>query len=408
MCFADDFMPSAELVCYSTEPSYLCGITVISEARYMKEKIFNIRIIELIVFIVIWVVVFSIPFFSQRIDNDINWGKVMGEWIRMCSFLIIFLMNAFLFVPRLLFQKKYRSYFIFTLATIMVVVSATVSLQWFMAPPQPLGMPPMDLGPGMPPMELGPGMPPPLGYKPAEPPEQKSMIMHFIDNLIIAILVVGVSTAFKLLSQWLREENWRKDLEKEQLRTELALLRHQVSPHFFMNTLNNIHALIDINTEDAKDTIIRLSTMMRYLLYDTAHGKTTLRKEIDFIESYITLMKLRFPDNVAVVLDIPEEIHDIEIPPMLFISFLENAFKHGVSYQAESFVLFRIEQIGNRLECIIKNSRHKGKEILDESYSGIGMANIKKCLKLLFGSDYTLGIKENDTEFEVKLSIPVL
>jgi hypothetical protein len=373
----------------------------------MREKILNIRKIELIVFIVIWMVVFSIPFFSQRIENDINWSKVTGEWIRMCSFLAVFLLNTLLFVPKFLLQKKYRSYFIYTTLSILIIIGITVSLRLFMTPPQPLEMPPMDLGPGMPPMELGPGMPPPQGFKMADPPEQRSILMHFIDNLILAILVVGLSTAFKLLSEWLREENWRKDLEKEQLRTELALLRHQVSPHFFMNTLNNIHALIDINSEDAKDTIIQLSTMMRYLLYDTAHGKTTLKKEINFIESYMTLMKLRFPKDVAVVLDIPDEIRDIEIPPMLFISFLENAFKHGVSYKSESYVSMKIEQIGNRLKCSVKNRKHNNIDSLDSSYSGIGLTNIKKSLKLLFGNDYSLHIHETEKEFEVQLSIPV-
>ncbi len=231
--------------------------------------------------------------------------------------------------------------------------------------------------------------------------------MLLIDSLIISILVVGVSTSVKLISQWLNEESLRKDLEKEQLKTELALLRHQVSPHFFMNTLNNIHALIDINAEDAKNTIIELSTMMRYLLYDTAHGQTTLKKEVAFIESYISLMQLRFSQKVAITLEVPETIQDIEIPPMLFISFLENAFKHGVSYQSESFVHFKIEQSGRQLKCIIRNSKSPSKESVDETYSGIGMANIKKSLKLLFGNDYTLHINENDKEFEVQLTIPV-
>lgn len=374
----------------------------------MKEKKFNFSTIELILFVVIWMAVYSIPFFSHRIENQINWGKVTVEWIRMSAFLVIFLLNTLWLVPGFLFKKKYKWYFIFTFLAIVAVIVASIVMQYYLAPVHPLAMPQMELGPGMPPMELGPGMPPPIGYTPAEPPEQRSMIMIVIDNLIVAVLVVGVSTSFKLLSQWLREENRRIDLEKEQMRTELALLRHQVSPHFFMNTLNNIHALIDINTDDAKDTIIRLSTMMRYLLYDTAHGKTTLRKEIDFIESYITLMKLRFPENVHVVLEIPENINDCEIPPMLFISFLENAFKHGVSYRSESFVKFKIEQDEKRLNCVIRNSKHKSNEILDESYSGIGMANIKKSLKLLFGSDYTLSVTENEKEFDVKLSIPVI
>jgi len=280
-------------------------------------------------------------------------------------------------------------------------------LRFVLTPPQPLAMPPMNLGQGMPPMELGPGMPPPMGYKPISPPEQKSIFMMFADNLIISLLVVGVGTAVKMVSQWLNEESRRKDLEKEQLKTELALLRHQVSPHFFMNTLNNIHALIDINTEDAKNTIIQLSIMMRYLLYDTAHGQTTLKKEINFIESYITLMKLRFPKEVAITIDIPKDIHDIEIPPMLFISFLENAFKHGVSYQSESFVSFKIEQIRARLKCTIRNSKGKSNENVEESYSGIGLSNIKKSLRLLFGNDFTLHIHENEKEFEVQLTIPV-
>ena len=373
----------------------------------MREKILNIRIIEIVVFAIIWVAVFTVPFFNQRIDNTVNWSKVIGEWITMLSFLILFLLNTLFLVPKFLFQKKYSSYIILTFLTIILVVGLTVTLRQIITPPQPLGMTPMDLGPGMPPMELGPGMPPPQGYKPIAPPAPKSLFMIFVDNLILSLLVVGVSTAIKMVSQWLNEESKRKDLEKEQLKTELALLRHQVSPHFFMNTLNNIHALIDINTEDAKNTIIELSTMMRYLLYDTAHGQTSLKKEIAFIESYITLMKLRFPEHVTVTLDVPENIQDIEIPPMLFISFLENAFKHGVSYKAESYVMFRIEQIGKQLKCQIKNSKHSGNESVDQSYSGIGMANIKKSLKLLFGNTYTLNINENEKEFEVQLTIPV-
>jgi LytS/YehU family sensor histidine kinase len=310
-------------------------------------------------------------------------------------------------VPRFLFQKKYRSYILSSVFAIIAVIGLAVFLRIFLAPAQPLSMPPMELGPGMPPMELGPGMPPPMGYQAATQPEEKSIVMMFFDNFIIAVLVIGVSTSFKMMSQWLNEESKRKDLEKAQLKTELALLRHQVSPHFFMNTLNNIHALIDINAEDAKNTIIQLSVMMRYLLYDTAHGKTTLKQEIVFIESYISLMKLRFPDNVTVTLEVPEDIRDIEIPPMLFISFLENAFKHGVSYQAESFVSFKIEQNDSKLNCTIHNSKFKKKENEGKNYSGIGLVNIKKSLELLFGKDFILNIHESESDYEVQLTIPV-
>ena len=352
-------------------------------------------------------VIYSIPFFSNRIFNTVNWGKVFGEWIRITAFLVIFTLNIIVLVPKYLFQKKYLLYFLFTFLVIILVNGLGLLLGHLIVSPQPLAMPPMDLGPGMPPMELGSGMPAPMGFRPVAPPVQKSLLMAITDNMIISVLLIGAGSAIRMATQWLNEESRRKDLEKEQLKTELALLRHQVSPHFFMNTLNNIHALIDINSDDAKNTIIQLSTMMRYLLYDTAHGQTTLKKEIEFIESYITLMKLRFPKNVAVSLDVPDQISDVHIPPMLFISFLENAFKHGVSYKAQSFVSFKMELINNRLKCNISNSKHKNNESLDKSYSGIGLINIKKSLNLLYGNDFKLDIIEDDNTFEVQLNIPV-
>ena len=375
--------------------------------KYVQPKTANLRIVEFSVFAMIWIGIFSIPFFQNRMFNIIDWSKVLGEWIRIFSYLAIFLLNTYIFVPNILFKKKYVSYTLFTLGTVILIIGIIIGIQMLLTPPQPLSMPRMDLGPGMPPMELGRKMPPPMGFRTPEQPETKSIFMTFTDNLIISILIVAAGTAFKMMSQWLNEENRRKDMEKEQLRTEIALLRHQVSPHFFMNTLNNIHALVDINTETAKDAIIRLSTLMRYLLYDTAHGQTSLKKEIEFIESYITLMQLRFSEKVKINLNVPKEIPDIQIPPMLFISFLENAFKHGVSYQTNSFVNFSLEVADDQLNCTIKNSKQKIRESFDKSYSGIGLTNIRKSLELLFGKDYVLNIIENDKAFEVQLTIPV-
>ncbi len=375
--------------------------------KYIQAKSSNFKVVEISVVAMIWLGIFSIPFFQNRMFNTIDWGKVVGEWIRMFSFLVIFILNAYIFVPQILFRKKYVSYITATLAAVLIIIGIIITIQIFIIPPQPLTMPRMDLGPGMPPMELGSKMPAPMGFRAPEQPESKSIFMTFTDNLIISILVVAAGTSFKMLSQWLKEEDRRIDMEKEQLKTEIALLRHQVSPHFFMNTLNNIHALVDINTETAKDAIIRLSTLMRYLLYDTAHGQTSLKKEIEFIESYITLMQLRFSEKVKISIDVPKNIPDIQIPPMLFISFLENAFKHGVSYQANSFVDFKLEVAEDHLNCVIKNSKQRVKENFDKSYSGIGLTNIRKSLELLFAKDYTLNISENDKAFEVFLTIPI-
>ena len=184
-------------------------------------------------------------------------------------------------------------------------------------------------------------------------------------------------------------------------------MKTQVSPHFFMNTLNNIHALIDINADQAKDAIVRLSTLMRYLLYDSARGTIALKKEIEFINSYVSLMRLRYSDKVDITVIVPEQTPDIQIPPMLFISFIENAFKHGISYQSKSFVHFEIKVHEKSLSCAIMNSKHAANTPQDGEYSGIGLENIKKSLKLLFDDNFTLNIADTQHSFEVDLTIPL-
>jgi LytS/YehU family sensor histidine kinase len=265
-----------------------------------------------------------------------------------------------------------------------------------------------------------PGMPPPMEIdsferrlQPGRPIAtieamgHKPFLLEFIDNFLIGVLIVGVGTASKLVSKWLEEEKHRTDIEKEQLKTNLALLRHQVSPHFFMNTLNNIHALIDIDTEDAKDAIIRLSTLMRYLLYDSARQLIHLKKEIEFIKSFIILMQIRYSDKVLITLVVPEQIPEIQIPPMLFISILENAFKHGVSYQSPSFIYFEIRVLENSLICNVKNSKHKTITQHYDEYSGIGLQNIRKSLDLLYNNQYQLDVLDKENDFEVNLTIPL-
>lgn len=368
-------------------------------------KSFKIEVIETLLFGVIWVGIFSVPFFNQWNYPSLDWEKLLVDWLRIFGFFLIFLVNILVLIPKLLIQQKYKNYIFSAIVLILGTIAAGVTLNALLFP-APLAMPPMNLQSGVP-MELGSSMPAPIGFKPDRKTDYDSMSMHVVADMVISLLIVGTSTSFKVIGQWLIADDRRKDLEKERLKTELALLRHQVSPHFFMNTLNNIHSLIDLSAENAKDAVIRLSTMMRYLLYDTAHGHTSLSKEIGFIESYISLMKLRYSEHITVTLEVPREVPEIMIPPMLFISLLENAFKHGVSYQYDSFVLFRLEVINNHLECNIRNSKHHQTTSMDNRYSGIGLANIKKSLDLLFGKDYNLEITETQKEYNVHLSVPI-
>ncbi len=350
------------------------------------------RKIEFLSYFLIWVFVFSVPYFSERNSGYINWNEVIKNWLHVFGYLFLFLVNVYILVPRLLLKKKYRYYFVLMPALVATVIVFNMTAQsGFPQQPRPVIVTSPD------------GLTPPALYEPREKPP----IMAFADNFIICILLVGAGTTIKLMSKWLSEEKMRKDAEKEQLKTNLALLKHQVSPHFFMNTLNNIHSLIEMDTEKAQNAVERLSTLMRYLLYDSAQNTIELKKEIEFIHSFISLMQLRHSDEVEVTVLIPDQIPDIKIPPMLFISLLENAFKHGVSYPKKSYIYFEIQIHENTLGCIIKNSKHKTVAKEYDEYSGIGLENIKKSLNLLYDQDYKLDISDKENEFEVNLTIPV-
>lgn len=172
-----------------------------------------------------------------------------------------------------------------------------------------------------------------------------------------------------------------------------------------MNTLNNIHSLVDFNKEEAKEAIIKLSKMMRYLLYETATDKTTLKREVEFLESYINLMKLRFNEKVMISLNLPSAIPDITLPPFIFISLIENAFKHGISYRDESFINIDLILLKEKLLLVINNSKNEKNQI--EDFSGIGIENTRKRLDLLYGTNYSLDITSDKDLFTVNLSIPL-
>ena len=229
-------------------------------------------------------------------------------------------------------------------------------------------------------------------------------MLPFLNNFIIAVLLVGFNVAVKLLFQSIRDEHQLKELEKHNLQTELAYLKHQINPHFFMNTLNNIHALIDLDTEKAKETVLELSKMMRYVLYDSSQATISMEKEIQFLNNYIDLMKLRYTDKVSINLSLPEVVPSVKIPPLLFISFLENAFKHGISYQQESYINFSLLVDEKEIQCLVSNSN------CDQvtRQQGIGLENVRKRLNLLYPDNYTLEIDSTEKEYNVLLIIPIV
>ncbi|MEI8202304.1 MAG: histidine kinase [Bacteroidota bacterium] len=349
----------------------------------MKSPSLSSRKIEPIVLGLIWLFVFTIPFFTNRSLEQINWGRVTKDWICAVFYLFVFLTNVYWLIPKYLFQKKYLNY---SISALLLVVLATVAILIairFNAPIHPGGLNPANIHPPQPP--------------------PKPMLMEIIDNLIILILVIGGGIAFRLIEKWLSEEKLRMDAEKEQLKSSLALLRQQISPHFFMNTLNNIHALIDYDKEIAQDAVIKLSQLMRVLLYENENY--TLQNEINFVQDYIELMKIRLSENVEVIFDYPATIPQINFPPLLFVNFIENSFKHGILAVGNSFIHINFS-IENAF-LAVKITNFKTHNAINYIRSDkIGMNNSKKRLDLIYGKNYTFEVIETTSTYEVNVKVP--
>ncbi len=362
----------------------------------------NLKRGESIIYIVLWMVILLMPVFFSNTNTGMDWSRVRLEWFRFLPFFIVFLVHNYLLFPR--FFSTNKSLFYYALTLVLVLLAGLFADYMGIM----LGLRPEE---AFHPFPKGPmGFEPPRGQPPLDLPPAfqgpKDWNKTFIDNTLVSFLVVGFNAAIKLTVKWQAEEQKNKELEKEKLKTELAFLKNQVSPHFFMNTLNNIHALIDINAETAKESVIKLSKLMRYLLYDSEAGKTTLTKEVEFIKSYIDLMKLRFTSQVEVNLSFPPVLPNIVIPPMLFTSLLENAFKHGISYQKKSFVELIVKTDQKSLLFQIRNSKKDNNTGLNEP-GGIGLENLKKRLNLIYQDRYSLEQKEDKDTFEINIKLPI-
>jgi len=229
--------------------------------------------------------------------------------------------------------------------------------------------------------------------------------MALYNFFITSFLVSGFAVGLRYAESALRKEEEIKELEREKLNSELALLKNQVSPHFFFNTLNNIYSLIEINQEDAQKAVLSLSKMMRYMLYESEQGNTRLSHEIEFMKGYIDLMQLRMSDRVRLTVDWPEEYDDHDLPPLLFIPFIENAFKHGVSYQGNAFIEISLRSEKDQITFTVSNSISGAIGSAPQVASGIGLDNVRKRLALLYPGRHELRIDERDSVFSVSLSI---
>lgn len=331
---------------------------------------------ENLLYFLVWGMALLVPILNSKMmsEEHVYINAILLVWSKLLPYIIIFAINNWVLMPRYLFRHRYLTYMGISLVMLTVIFY-------------------------------------PLEFY----PDDVSYIMHgrasFTDlawywNILLGLLMMGANCAIKLMFRSIQHEQKMVALERHTLQAEMDYLKYQINPHFFMNTLNNIHALIDIDTEVAKSTVIELSKMMRYVLYESGTTHANLEQEVLFMEHYISLMRIRYSSSVDVRMDVQTPLPtDAKVPPLLFIVFIENAFKHGVSYGEPSYVHISLSHHDGLAICEVRNSRHQQ---MHAEHGGVGLENVRKRLDLLFGQQYELIFDESrPEEYRVKLTIPL-
>lgn len=338
---------------------------------------------ENLLYLMVWMVIILVPVLNSKMLEEVHVSleNILIAWLKIAPYLLIFIIHNSLIAPRLLLRKhRYVWYLVVNLLTITAVFSLVAIYEKYA---------PYDTEPYI------------LNGKASF----TDLAIYW--NILLGFFMTGLNMGIKLLYRSLRDEQQMEELKRQNLQAEMDYLRYQINPHFFMNTLNNIHALIDIDTEYAKSAVIELSKMMRYVLYESGSETISLKKDIQFIENYIELMRIRYDCSIDICLDYPATIpNKVAIPPLLLIVFVENAFKHGVSYNHASFIHIRIGYRDDAVTAVISNSRHEKSR---PGTTGIGLENVKKRLALIYQDNYTLSIDDSDPAvYTVKLIIPIM
>jgi two-component system LytT family sensor kinase len=227
-------------------------------------------------------------------------------------------------------------------------------------------------------------------------------------NIVVYILILGFSFIYFFITEWLKNERIKSRLQAEHLSAELQLLKSQINPHFFFNTLNNLYALAqDYNNTELAAQIHTLAHLMRYMVYESNEKLVPLEKEITYIHDYLKIFDLRrsASDDVCINFKIEGEIKDKLIAPMLLIPFVENACKHGINFKEESFINIHLIVSEQQLVFSIINSNHVHEKNGYESASGLGLQNVHKRLELIYPYKYKLQIKPEQHTYEMKLTL---
>lgn len=376
------------------------------------------------IYTAIWAMLYASPvinIYTRMAGNPritFSWTEILHAWEYTSTWLVMFAIHNFLLLPLLLRKRKTGTYLCLSFLILLTGMFITylnrpmhknqyktrMEAEWkadslayervaavrlgngrYCSPQNPMRRKPLDFQPIDPLPMLGPGE-----------------LVAFFGGLLLMGMNLGVKLYF--MSQ--RDRERQKIIDQRNLEQQMEYLKYQVNPHFFMNTLNNIHALVDIDPERAKTTIVELSKMMRHILYEGSKKLIPLTREVEFLNLYVQLMRLRYTRKVHINVDVPPQLPELKLPPLMLIIFVENAFKHGISYREESFIDIKVRVENKRLLFSCCNSKPTQVQRTNEK-GGMGLQNVRQRLELLYDDDYTLDISDGEKTYEVKLDIPM-
>lgn len=405
---------------------------------------------ELILYVALWGILFIVPVvlvllgnlldysFTNTIFKAMDWQGVFNTWRLMGVFCAAFFIHDLFVAPLLVYQSRRMLYAALALCMLMVfffcqsVASPNESRpeQPMMEYPEPMGQGDGKMGHRMDDGFFMPPSPPERDPDPHPAPNKRNAgerhgpprKMGHLERrheppralggqdsvaLIIMTLLMALNVGSKYFFKSLDDQRRMRIMEKENLQNQLKYLKYQINPHFFMNTLNNIHALVDIDAEQAKYTIEVLSKLMRYVLYEGNQTMVPLQRELDFIGHYIDLMRIRYTDRVSVSVSFPEVVPDVQVPSLLYATFIENAFKHGISYQRDSFIAVSAS-VDEASRMVVFQCDNSVKPSAEDHRGGVGLKNAVKRLQLIYGSGYELSITNDAAIYHLVLRLPMV
>ena len=234
-------------------------------------------------------------------------------------------------------------------------------------------------------------------------PDCKGVAFHSYKALFPVLFVTAVSTGYAMVMYMLEGEKARREARQERMQSELSFLRSQISPHFIFNILNSIVYLIRSKSDLAEPVTIKLSELMRYMLYESTDAQIPLEKEVGYLENYVELQRIRFEDDVSIRLDIEGDLGGQLIEPMLMIPFVENAFKHGVGFVTSPEIDIELKFNEKEMSFRVRNKITPETQADKDSSSGIGLQNVRRRLELLYPDSHRLELKRTDEWFEANL-----